>query len=108
MCIRDRKNRPSAVFAANDEMAAAVVKVANQLSIDVPQSLSVVGFDDTPMTQMISPALTTVHQPLFKMGEAAANKLICNLENTSYEGDDDIKSRLVVRDSTAHFLKSVK
>ena len=101
------KNRPSAVFAANDEMAAAVVKVANQLSIDIPQSLSVVGFDDTPMTQMISPALTTVHQPLFKMGEAAANKLICNLENTSYEGDDEIKSRLVVRDSTAHFLKSV-
>jgi len=59
------------------------------------------------MTQMISPALTTVHQPLFKMGEAAANKLICNLENTSYEGEDDIKSRLVVRDSTAHFMKSV-
>ena len=88
-------------------MAAAVVKVANQLSIDIPQSLSVVGFDDTPMTQMISPALTTVHQPLFKMGEAAANKLICNLENISYEGEDDIKSRLVVRDSTAHFMKSV-
>ena len=41
------------------------------------------------------------------MGEAAANKLICNLENTSYEGEDDIKSRLVVRDSTAHFLTSV-
>jgi len=59
------------------------------------------------MTQMISPALTTVHQPLFKMGEAAANKLICNLENVSYEGEDDIKSRLVVRDSTAHFLTSV-
>ena len=39
----ESKNRPSAVFAANDEMAAAVVKIANQLSLDIPQSLSVVG-----------------------------------------------------------------
>tara|TARA_B100001142_G_C14346549_1_gene660231 strand:- start:5144 stop:6178 length:1035 start_codon:yes stop_codon:yes gene_type:complete len=102
------KKRPSAIFAANDEMAAAVIKVANLLSIDVPDNLSVIGFDDTPMTEMISPALTTVHQPLFKMGESAANKLICILENKPYEGADTIASELVIRNSTANFLQAIK
>lgn len=55
--------RPTAIFAANDEMAAAVIMVANRLGIDVPEDLSVAGFDNTSISQTIWPELTTVAQP---------------------------------------------
>ncbi len=61
MLLQD--DRPTAIFAANDEMAAAVVMVANRLRISVPEELSVVGFDNTPISQTIWPELTTIAQP---------------------------------------------
>jgi LacI family transcriptional regulator len=68
--------RPTAIFASNDDMAAAVISVASQLGLDVPADLSVCGFDDTPLAQNLSPALTTVRQPIYKMGFKAAQQLI--------------------------------
>ncbi|KQQ45118.1 LacI family transcriptional regulator [Duganella sp. Leaf126] len=63
--------RPSAIFASNDDMAAATVAVAHRLGMDVPGDLTVVGFDDTALATTIWPALTTVHQPITDMaGEA--------------------------------------
>src|SRR5260370_1348080 len=55
--------RPTAIFAANDDMAAATSSVAHRLGLDVPSHISIVGFDDTPMPTLIPPALTTIHQP---------------------------------------------
>jgi len=64
--------RPTAIFASNDDMAAATVAVAHRLGMDVPGDLTVVGFDDTALATTIWPALTTVHQPITDMaGEAA-------------------------------------
>lgn len=57
------KNRPTAIFASNDEMAAAVIMMANRLGIGVPEELSVVGFDNTSISQTMWPELTTVAQP---------------------------------------------
>lgn len=63
--------RPTAIFASNDDMAAAVLAVAHGLGIDVPAELSVSGFDDTPVATTVWPALTTVHQSIADMaGEA--------------------------------------
>jgi len=58
---------PTAIFAANDDMAAGVIRAANHLGIDVPEQLSVAGFDDIALAQQVDPALTTVRQPLVEM-----------------------------------------
>lgn len=71
-----QENAPTAIFAANDDMAAGVLRVAGRLGIDVPAQLSVVGFDDVVLVRLIDPPLTTVHQPLAEMAERAATILM--------------------------------
>jgi LacI family transcriptional regulator len=95
------KERPTAIFAANDEMAAGVIKIAHQKNLNVPKDLSVVGFDDTPMTQMISPPLSTIKQPMGLMGEEAAKNLINQLEKGDEEKYIVMNSTLVIRDSVS-------
>ncbi len=63
--------RPTAVFASNDDMAAAVIYVARQNGIELPRQLSVVGFDDAPVATMVWPQLTTIRQPVRAMARAA-------------------------------------
>jgi LacI family transcriptional regulator len=63
--------RPTAIFASNDDMAAAIIAVAHGLDIRVPRDLSVAGFDDTPLASVLWPPLTTVHQPLAEMASKA-------------------------------------
>ncbi|MBV6319477.1 LacI family DNA-binding transcriptional regulator [Duganella violaceipulchra] len=70
------KSRPTAIFAANDDMAAAVIAVAHGLHLQVPQDLVVCGFDDTPVATAVWPELTTVHQPIGDMARAAVDMLI--------------------------------
>ncbi|HLW03336.1 MAG TPA: LacI family DNA-binding transcriptional regulator [Ktedonobacterales bacterium] len=68
--------RPTAIFAGNDQMAYGVLAAAEQHSIRIPQDVAVVGFDDIPLSAHIRPALTTVHQPFFEMGQCAAELLL--------------------------------
>ncbi len=70
---------PSAIFASNDEMAAAVIKVAHERDFRLPDDLSVVGFDDIPAAEMLWPSLTTVRQPVMKMAAAAGDLLFARL-----------------------------
>lgn len=74
-----RPDRPTAIFASNDEMAAAVIKVAHELNLRVPDDLSVVGFDDIPAAEMLWPSLTTVRQPVSALGASAADMLLGRL-----------------------------
>ncbi len=71
-----RRARPTAIFASNDDMAAAVAAVAHESGIEVPEDLTVVGFDDAPIAQVVWPPLTTVCQPIREMARAAADLLI--------------------------------
>lgn len=64
-------DRPTAIFASNDEMAAAVIMVANRLGIRVPEDLSVAGFDNTPISETLWPELTTVAQPFEEIAREA-------------------------------------
>ncbi|MFT3990817.1 MAG: LacI family DNA-binding transcriptional regulator [Luteolibacter sp.] len=73
-------DRPTAIFAVNDVMAAGVLKVAAERAIAVPAQLSVVGFDGSLLTQMVSPPLTSVLRPFGDMAGAAAARLIARLE----------------------------
>ena len=68
--------RPSAIFASNDDMAAAALAVAHGMQLQVPKQLTVCGFDDTPVATTVWPALTTIHQPIADMARAAVNLLL--------------------------------
>ena len=67
---------PTAIFAANDDMAAGVMSVAHSRGLSIPGDVSVCGFDNTPMSRQIFPALTTVHQPTQEMGRLATVELL--------------------------------
>lgn len=74
-----REPRPTAVFASNDDMAAAVVNVAHRRGLDVPGDLSVAGFDDTSLATTLWPELTTVRQPVSEMAGAAMELLLAEI-----------------------------
>jgi LacI family transcriptional regulator len=67
---------PTAIFASNDDMAAAVVTVAHRRHLDVPGDLTVCGFDDTDFARSIWPELTTIHQPISEMARTAVEILV--------------------------------
>ncbi len=67
---------PTAIFAANDDMAAGVLAVAHDRNIDLPSDLSVAGFDDTTLARTVWPPLTTIHQPMFDLAHTATDILI--------------------------------
>jgi LacI family transcriptional regulator len=69
-------NPPTAIFAANDDMAAGVLAVAHDRGIDLPGELSVAGFDDTTLARTVWPPLTTIHQPMFDLAHTATDILI--------------------------------
>lgn len=70
------RERPDAIFAANDEMASAVLYRAQRHDVRVPDDLAVVGFDDIPLATIIEPNITTIRQPLERMAEVAAGLLV--------------------------------
>jgi len=98
-------DRPTAIFAANDDMAAATISEALRLGLDVPGALSVVGFDDTLIAAAIWPSLTTIRQPIADMGAAAVELALEEIRRRR-SGDDRPPCRrqlgytLVARDSS--------
>lgn len=101
MELLQRKDRPTAIFAANDDMAAGVIRVADRLGIKVPDELSVAGCDDIALAQQVYPALTTIRQPLAQMTDAAVMKLIDSTcgENLM-EATTIVPGALKIREST--------
>ena len=96
-----RKRRPTAVFAANDDMAAGVMRIAAKLGIDIPRQLSVAGFDDISLARQIHPSLTTIRQPLSQMAEEAALALIDESRTNGMKKDAKIfPAEIIVREST--------
>lgn len=99
--ILSEEKRPSAIFASNDDMAAAVMSVAGNKSLSVPGDLSVCGFDDTALARMLWPALTTVKQPILDMGALAVNMLIGSAQDKAQSGAPlTLEHEIITRDST--------
>jgi LacI family transcriptional regulator len=96
---------PTAIFASNDDMAAAVISVAHRRGLQLPTQLSVVGFDDAPVATMIWPLLTTIRQPVAAMARAAASLIIEHSpRRNGWPGPPPHRTldfELLVRDSTA-------
>lgn len=76
--LLDLSPRPTAIFASNDEMAAAALHAARRRGMSVPEDLSIIGFDDTAIASHIWPPLTTVHWPIISMGRSAALKMLAD------------------------------
>ena len=75
-CLLERERPPTAIFASNDDMAAATISVAHRLGFDVPGDVTVVGFDDAPQATFTWPELTTIRQPIAEMSRTAVQLLI--------------------------------
>lgn len=80
---------PTAIFASNDDMAAATVAVAHRHHLDVPNDLTVCGFDDTELSRSIWPELTTIRQPIAEMAKAAMLLLLRRVRARREGRDED-------------------
>ncbi|MCQ8877058.1 LacI family DNA-binding transcriptional regulator [Pseudoalteromonas shioyasakiensis] len=100
--ILDLTPRPTAVFASNDYMAAAVLKLATQRQLKVPDDISIAGFDNAPIARHIWPGLTTIAQPVEDMTKQAVTKLIEHIaEPQEAPYQVTLEARLITRESTA-------
>jgi len=93
------KDRPTAIFAGNDDMAAAVLATSQRFALKIPEQLSVAGFDDSLVAQVVSPRLTTCRQPIREMAEAAVTMLIQRSASDAPQ-ERRLDHELVVREST--------
>jgi LacI family transcriptional regulator len=93
---------PTAIFACNDMMALGVLSAANELEISVPDELSLIGFDDIALDELVVPRLTTICQPAYEMGCRAATLLLERLQDPDRAVERQVlETYLVKRDSTA-------
>ncbi len=96
------RNRPTAIFAGNDDMALGALDAARAAGVRVPEELSIVGFDDVPAVARALPPLTTVRQPIEQMGRSAVNTLLAQLAGIEPVSQViTFQTELVVRGSTA-------
>jgi LacI family transcriptional regulator len=93
--------RFDAVFAHNDLSAAGAIHAFRAAGLRVPDDVAVVGFDDIPLARHTDPSLTTIHQPLIDMGEAAARMLVAAIDGQAHASETALlPTNLVIRDST--------
>ncbi len=78
-------NRPTAIFASNDDMASGVMHVAYQKGLTIPSDLAVAGFDDTPVSRQLWPGLSTVRQPIQSIGQTATERLLADISGVKNE-----------------------
>jgi len=100
--LLDLPERPTAVFGFNDNVAIGALRAAEARGLAVPGDVSVVGFDDSEQSGLVTPALTTVRQPLAEMGRMGVSVLLRLLDHQRVEAMSiELATRLVVRESTA-------
>jgi DNA-binding LacI/PurR family transcriptional regulator len=95
------EQRPTAIFAANDETALGLLSGLAQRGWQVPGEMSVCGFGDTPMAQVVVPKLTTVHLGLRELGRAGAHKLFAQLHQEQVPLLEVLPATIIERDTTA-------
>jgi LacI family transcriptional regulator len=99
--LLDGPEPPTAIFGFNDKIAIGAIQAAQARGLRVPEDLSVVGFDDLEHAPILTPALTTVHQPIVEMGWMAVRMLLDLLaRRRSQPAQIELRTHLVVRKST--------
>ncbi|EGQ7789834.1 substrate-binding domain-containing protein [Vibrio cholerae] len=104
--LYQRGKLPSALFVSNDMMAMGVIQAASQRGLRVPDALSLIGYDDVHIAKFMTPALTTIHQPKYRLGKAAVDTLLYRLENPDTTAQVvQLEPTLVVRSSVCSLNK---
>ena len=101
LALLDRPDRPTAVLCFSDVFAAQAIRAAEDLGLNVPEDLSVIGYDDADFASTFRPALTTVRQQVGEKGRAAVTALLALIDGTKPKARTLLGTELVVRDSTA-------
>lgn len=99
--LLDLPDPPTAIFAANDDTAAGVIRAAGMRHIRVPEELSICGFDDTPISRQIFPQVSTVRQPTREMGRLATLELLKAIREPGAGGMLTMDYALQLRESTS-------
>jgi LacI family transcriptional regulator len=95
------EDRPTAVVCVNDQIAFTVLRALAQRRVRVPRDISVVGYDDVEFAAMLTPALTSIRQPKYEVGRAAAELLLAEtLDANHRHGDIRFEPELIERQST--------
>lgn len=96
-----KQGEVTAIFALNDLMAFGVYQIANETGVNIPEDVSVVGFDNIKYNNILHPKLTTVKQPIYNIGETSTNMLIEIIENSDKQNQEMIylKTELIERES---------
>ncbi|QWT19056.1 LacI family DNA-binding transcriptional regulator [Bacillus sp. NP157] len=95
------KERPTAIFAADDDMAVGAIWAAAEAGVSVPGDVSICGFDDTTIATQVWPMLTTVHQPVRDMGKRATEELLLGLQGKGEPRMVEVEYQMRLRASTA-------
>lgn len=98
--LLQQSSPPTAVFCSNDYIALGAIKGAREYGLQLPDELSIVGFDDMQTASYMVPALTTIRQPAYEMGRRAAELLLNLTEHEGKPVQDMMASTLIIRDST--------
>lgn len=93
--------RPTAVFAGDDDMAVGAIWAAAEAGVSVPRDISICGFDDTTIATQVWPPLTTVHQPVREMGRRATEELLRRVLNRGEARMVEVDYKMRIRASTA-------
>lgn len=100
LALLNLPNPPTVIFASNDVMAMGAMDAIRHRGLRIPDDVSVVGFDDIPQASLVRPALTTVQQPLEKMGRVATQMLLELLEHPERKVQRiELPTKLIIRDS---------
>jgi LacI family transcriptional regulator len=98
-------DRPSAIFTTGDQAAFRVIETLHRYGLRVPEDMSVVGFDDVPQANTIYPRLTTVHHPLYEMGQMAVQIVMKQIETPSPPVEHiELPTRLEMRESCREWM----
>jgi len=100
--LMDLADPPTAIFAANDDTAAGVIRAAGIRGLAIPGDLSICGFDDTPISRQIFPQVTTVRQPTREMGRVATLELLKAIRDPNAGEMMRMTYALQLRESTSH------
>jgi LacI family transcriptional regulator len=99
--VLELRERPTAIFAANDSMAIGALSALRDAAVAVPDEMAVAGFDDIPIARYVTPALSSVHVPIAELGERAMGKLLQTVgsKDRSTPRREVLETTLVIRGS---------
>ncbi len=101
---RTAKETPTAIFAANDTMAIGAIRALEEMGVQIPEEVSIVGFDNIPFSDCVSPPLTTVSQPTKEIGRRAVSLLMNRINGKEAEPQTELDTMLIRRKSVKNIV----